>query len=87
MSPIPLNQYPVPNTKYLPNLPWLNWGISTVNSGIKPPLLVVDPKRFYRSGESQKTLEKIRNPNLEIRISKSETIFKSECQNVQNGPN
>jgi hypothetical protein len=27
-----------------------------VNSGIKPPLPVVDAKRFYRSGESQKTL-------------------------------
>ena len=28
MSPIPLNLYPVSNTKYLPNSFWLNWGLS-----------------------------------------------------------
>jgi len=35
------------------------------NSVIKAPLPVVDSKRFYRAGESQMTLEKIRSTNLE----------------------
>jgi len=34
------------------------------NSGMKPPLPVVDPQRFYRSGEIIAAPWKIRNPNF-----------------------
>ena len=43
---------------------------------------MVDPKRFYRCGESQMALEK-----YETRISKFETNHKFECPNFQNGQN
>jgi len=58
---IPKNRKLFINTKTARTDSWGN------NSGIKPPLPVVDPQRFYRSGESQKALEKIRNTKLEIR--------------------
>ena len=47
------------------------------NSDIKPPLLVVDAERFYRSGEKY-------DAKHEIRISKFETNPKFECSNDKN---
>jgi hypothetical protein len=39
------------------------------NSDIKPPLPVVDPERFYRSGEKTAKLWEIRNSNLNSRVN------------------
>jgi len=52
-----------------------------INSGIKPSLPVEEPQSFYRSGESQKALEKMRNTNP--RLPKPFVIFSYDKDSKQ----
>jgi len=53
------------------------------NSDIKPPIQVVDPERFYRSGEKTAKAWEIRNSNIEIRNKYKILMFKCLKQGKQ----
>jgi len=73
--------------------------MSNLNSDIKPPLLVVDPERFYRSGEKESELNggsryysktrKLLYPMIEKRpgfpLSRERRKNRSRCHSRESG--